>query len=210
MRMSPATSAAGSGAYSAFEGPRRLAAGSLDVVVAAAKAAFDTSRTSLVLIFDDATGEQIDADYSGTAAEVLSGVAAREARRTEPPAPDAAAPRGPGRPRLGVVPREVTLLPRHWQWLNSQPGGASVALRRLVDEARRSSVGRDRVRRAQEVSYRVMTALAGDLPGFEDALRALFARDGAAFDRHVAAWPDDVRDYARQLAAPALAGETAR
>ena len=121
-----------------------------------------------------------------------------------------ATPRGPGRPRLGVVPREVTLLPRHWQWLASQPGGASVALRRLVDEARRSSVGRDRVRRAQEVSYRVMTALAGDLPGFEDALRALFARDGAAFDRHVATWPDDVRDYARRLAAPALAGETER
>jgi hypothetical protein len=106
-----------------------------------------------------------------------------------------------------VVPREVTLLPRHWQWLNSQPGGASVALRRLVDEARRASVGRDRVRRAQEVSYRVMTALAGDLPGFEDALRALFARDGAAFDRHVATWPGDVRDYARRLASPALEGE---
>ncbi len=208
--MSPVTPPAGTSAYSAFEGSRRLAAGPLDVVVAAAKAAFDTSRTSLVLIFDDATGEQIDADYSGTPAEVLRGVAAREARRTELPAPEAATPRGPGRPRLGVVPREVTLLPRHWQWLASQPGGASVALRRLVDEARRSSVGRDRVRRAQEVSYRVMTALAGDLPGFEDALRALFARDGAAFDRHVATWPDDVRDYARRLAAPALAGEAER
>ena len=209
--MSPATSPAGSGPYSAFEGTRRLAAGPLDVVVAAAKAAFDTSRTSLVLIFDDATGEQIDADYSGTPAEVLRGVSAREARRTAPPAePEPATPRGPGRPRLGVVPREVTLLPRHWQWLNSQPGGASVALRRLVDEARRASVGRDRVRRAQEVSYRVMTALAGDLPGFEDALRALFARDGAAFDRHVAAWPGDVRDYARRLASPALEDEEGR
>ncbi len=118
--------------------------------------------------------------------------------------------RDAGPARKDMVPREVTLLPRHWQWLNSQPGGASVALRRLVDEARRASVGRDRVRRAQEVSYRVMTALAGDLPGFEDALRALFARDGAAFDRHVAAWPNDVRDYARQLAAPAIEGEAAR
>ena len=203
----PADTAHASGRYTAFEGTACVAAGPLATVVAAAKAAFDRSRTSLVLIFDDATGEQIDADYSGTPAEVLRGVAAREARRTEPPAPDAAAPRGPGRPRLGVVPREVTLLPRHWQWLSSQPGGASVALRRLVDDARRSSVGRDRVRRAQEVAYRVMTALAGDRAGFEDALRALFARDGAAFDRHVASWPADVRDYARQLAAPALAGE---
>jgi hypothetical protein len=208
--MSSATPSAGPGAYSAFEGPRRLAAGPLDMVVAAAKAAFDTSRTSLVLIFDDATGEQIDADYSGTPADVLRGVSAREARRTAPAEAEPATPRGPGRPRLGVVPREVTLLPRHWQWLNSQPGGASVALRRLVDEARRASVGRDRVRRAQEVSYRVMTALAGDLPGFEDALRALFARDGAAFDRHVAPWPDDVRDYARRLASPAFEGQATR
>jgi len=190
--------------YTAFDGVTQVAHGPLERVVIAAKGAFDASRTSLVLIFDDATGEQIDADYSGTPAEVLRGVAAREARRTAPPPAEPAAPRGPGRPRLGVVAREVTLLPRHWQWLGSQPGGASVALRKLVDDARRSSVGRDRVRRAQEVSYRVMTALAGDLPGFEDALRALFARDGAAFERHVAAWPDDVRDYARRLAQPAL------
>ncbi len=195
--------------YTAFNGVTQVAHGPLERVVAAAKEAFDGSRTSLVLIFDDATGEQIDADYSGTPAEVLRGVSAREARRTAPAEPELSTPRGPGRPRLGVVPREVTLLPRHWQWLNSQPGGASVALRKLVDEARRSSVGRDRVRRAQEVSYRVMTALAGDLPGFEDALRALFARDLHAFDRHVASWPADVRDYARQLAAPALTGGTA-
>jgi len=190
--------------YTAFDGVTQVAHGPLERVVIAAKGAFDASRTSLVLIFDDATGEQIDADYSGTPAEVLRGVAVREARRTAPPPAEPAAPRGPGRPRLGVVAREVTLLPRHWQWLNSQPGGASVALRKLVDDARRSSVGRDRVRRAQEVSYRVMTALAGNMPGFEDALRALFARDGEAFERHVAAWPDDVRDYARRLAQPAL------
>lgn len=190
--------------YTAFEGDRCLARGPLPDVVAAAKAAFDRSRTSLVLIFDDATGEQVDADYSGTPAEVLRGVAAREARRAAPAESEPAVARGPGRPRLGVVAREVTLLPRHWQWLNSQPGGASVALRRLVDEARRASVGRDRVRRAQEVAYRVMTALAGNLPAFEDALRALYARDGAAFDRHVDAWPVDVREYARQLARPAL------
>lgn len=84
------------------------------------------------------------------------------------------------------------------------PGDASVALRRLVDDARRASVGRDRVRRAQEVSYRLMSALAGDLPGFEEAIRALFAGDAGRFDEHTRAWPRDVRTYARQLAAPAL------
>lgn len=189
-----------------FDGPRRIAHGPLATVVAAAKAAFDRSRTSAVLIFEDATGEVVDVDYSGTPADVLDGVTARESFRSrmalEPDGPG----RGPGRPRLGVVAREVTLLPRHWQWLNGQPGGASVALRRLVDDARRISVGRDRVRRAQEVAYRVMVALAGDRPGFEEAIRALFAGDSVRFDTETHAWPPHVRVYVRQLAAPAFDG----
>ncbi len=101
----------------------------------------------------------------------------------------------------------MTLLPRHWQWLTGQPGGASVALRRLVDEARRASVGRDRVRQSQDVAYRVMAALAGNLPGFEEAIRALFAGDAASFAAHVAAWPPDVAAYASRLAGDAL-GQT--
>lgn len=198
------------GACTAFDGSRRIAHGPLVSVVAAAKAAFDRSRTSAVLIFEDATGDLIDVDYSGTAADVLRTLSARETHRARQADESDASPRGPGRPRLGVVAREVTLLPRHWQWLNGQPGGASVALRRLVDEARRSSVGRDRVRRAQEVAYRFMSALAGDRPGFEEAIRALFAADAARFDAETRAWPADVRAYARTLAAPALAnGETA-
>ncbi|MEZ5417811.1 MAG: DUF2239 family protein [Vicinamibacterales bacterium] len=200
--MSAASSGSSPQVCTAFEDSRRLAHGPLDQVVRAAKAAFDGSRTSSILIFDDATGEQIDVDFSGSPAEVARLAAAREARRLPPPEGDPAVPRGRGRPRLGVVAREVTLLPRHWQWLSGQPGGASVALRRLVDEARRTSVGRDRVRRAQEVAYRVTTALAGNLPGFEEAIRGLFARNGAAFHRNSAGWPDDVREYTRALAAP--------
>lgn len=192
------------GACTAFEESRRIAHGPLELVAAAAKAAFDRSRTSAVLIFDDATGELVDVDYSGTAADVLRTLSARETHRARHADEADALPRGPGRPRLGVVAREVTLLPRHWQWLNGQPGGASVALRRLVDEARRSSVGRDRVRRAQEVAYRFMSALAGDLAGFEEAIRALFAGDAARFDAETRRWPADVRVYARTLATPAL------
>lgn len=194
------------GGCTAFDGSRRVAHGPLAAVVAAAKAAFDRSRTSAVLIFEDATGEVVDVDYSGTPAEVLDGVAAREAFRARMASADDGdgSPRRPGRPRLGVVAREVTLLPRHWQWLSGQPGGASVALRKLVDEARRTSVGRDRVRRAQEVAYRVMVALAGDRPGFEEAIRALFAGDAARFTEQTRAWPPHVRAYTRQLAAPAL------
>lgn len=101
---------------------------------------------------------------------------------------------------MGVVPREVTLLPRHWDWLNSQPGGASVALRKLVDEARRNSGDLNRRRVAQEAAYRFMSSIAGDLPGFEEATRALFAEEDRRFAGLVAEWPTDVRDHAVELA----------
>jgi hypothetical protein len=101
---------------------------------------------------------------------------------------------------LGVVAREVTLLPRHWDWLNSQPGGASVALRKLVELARRTSGDRDRVRAAQESAYSFMSAIAGNLPGFEEATRALFAYDRRRFSELIASWPEDIRDYAIKLA----------
>jgi hypothetical protein len=119
---------------------------------------------------------------------------------------DQETPRGPGRPKLGVVAREVTLLPRHWDWLNSQPGGASVTLRKLVEQARRASEGRDRVRQSQDAANRFMSAIAGDLPGFEEATRALFAANTGRFDECVASWPADVRDHARKLATVALQG----
>jgi len=143
-----------------------------------------------VLVFDDATGQQVDLDTRGTAEEIRARYAEREV----------AEPRGRGRPRLGVVAKEVTLLPRHWDWLSSQPGGASVALRKLVDKARRTSGDADRIRAAQEAAYRFMSAVAGNLPGFEEALRALFAYDRRHFSNLVAKWPEDVRDYAIKLA----------
>jgi len=134
-------------------------------------------------------------------------VAKAEPAKVEPakvePAPSVTAEPAPkpsrGRPRLGVVAREVTLLPRHWDWLASQPGGASAALRRLVDEARRHDAGPDARRRTQEAAYRVMTALAGDRPGYEEATRALFANDLDRFNQLTAAWPPDVGAYIREL-----------
>ncbi len=142
------------------------------------------------LVFDDSTGRQIDLDTRGTTEE-LSG-------RYSEGAP--VEPRGRGRPRLGVVAKEVTLLPRHWDWLSTQPGGASVALRKLVDQARRATGDRDRIRAAQEGAYRFISAMAGNLPGFEEASRALFAHDLRRFAELIAAWPQDIRDYAIQLA----------
>ena len=142
------------------------------------------------LVFDDATGRQIDLDTRATPEEIS--VPYQEEVSAEP--------RGRGRPRLGVVAKEVTLLPRHWDWLSGQPGGASVALRKLVDQARKTSGDRDRVRAAQEAAYRFMSAIAGNLPGFEEATRALFAYDRRRFGELIAGWPEDVRDYAVRLA----------
>lgn len=180
----------------AFSGDRRLAAGALAEVALKAKKAAD--RGDSVLIFDDATAEPIEVDFRGSAKDVAARLGAPA------PQPETDPKTGPGRPRLGVVSREVTLLPRHWDWLNSQPGGASVALRRLVDEARRIRKGQDRVRQAQERAYRFMYVLAGNLRGFKDATRALFAGDAQAFDAATGKWPKDVRDHAKTLAQGAL------
>lgn len=156
-----------------------------------------------VLIFDAATSQPVEIDVRGDLADVLARLAPLNA-----PEPDAAAPRGPGRPKLGVVAREVTLLPRHWEWLARQRGGASVALRRLVEEARRNDADPDRIRQAQDSAYRFMAAMAGNRPHYEDALRALFAGDAARFEALTDDWPADIRDHARRLAAPALAQPT--
>ncbi len=172
--------------YTAFCGLHRAGTGSADELLEILKG----RSQGEFLVFDDSTGAQIDLPMGSRSAEA----AEREAEiRAEEG-------RGRGRPRLGVVAREVTLLPRHWDWLNAQPGGASVALRRLVDEARKSSGDRDRVRAAQEGAYRFMSAIAGNLPGFEEAARALFAYDRRRFTHCVAGWPEDVRDYAVRLA----------
>lgn len=174
--------------YTAFLDDRRIAHGPLaDVAVAVKHAQADRP----VLIFDDATGRQLDVDTRSTDAEIR----ARYAPPTEPA-------RGRGRPKLGVVPREVTLLPRHWEWLNAQPGGASAALRKLVDAARRANgaEGRAQARAAHEAAYHFMHAIAGDYPGYEEATRALFANDRVRFAEQIAHWPHDVRTHAIALA----------
>lgn len=173
----------------AFEGDRLIAAGPLAQVAPAARALLDQRPNAAVQILADEGGDRIEVDLGGTVAEVAARLAVVEAK-------------GPGRPRLGVVPREVTLLPRHWDWLAAQPGGASIALRKLVEAARRDP--RERARAARDSACRVMTTLAGDAPGFEDATRALYAGDRRAFEAHTRSWPADVRDHALRLAAPGL------
>jgi hypothetical protein len=176
----------------AFHGNLRFASGTLPQVAAAIR---DVAPGS-VLVFDDTTGRVIDIDPR-ISHQDLAPPTAHETRTEDAPSEET---RGRGRPKLGVVPREVTLLPRHWDWLNSQPGGASVVLRRLVEDARRASGDKDRVRQAQEAANRFLTAMGGDLPNFEEATRALFAYDRRRFAELLAAWPEDLRDHAIRLA----------
>ncbi|GAA4356770.1 DUF2239 family protein [Variovorax defluvii] len=173
----------------AFAGYTRIAAGPQAEVLALLRSRADAEPP---FVFDDRTGERLDLDLRPTGATPA----------TEPGA-DEQATRTVGRPKLGVVAREVTLLPRHWDWLSRQPGGASVALRRLVDEARRVHADRDAQRASREAAYRFMSAIAGDLPGFEEAARALFAGERARFATLVEPWPADLRAYLHQLAAAA-------
>ena len=190
-----------------FDGHCRIAAGTVGEAALAVRKALEAGANGPIHIYDDATGGVIDFDPQGSEDDALDRLARqlRAARREEVSDGDLAAgasgeePRGRGRPKLGVVAREVTLLPRHWAWLNGQPGGASVALRRLVEEARRASVEKDRVRAAQEAAYRFTSAMAGDLAGFEEAMRALFGRDRRRFTECIAEWPGDVREYAMRL-----------
>jgi uncharacterized protein len=194
----------------AFEGTRCIASGSIEQVAVKAKEVVDRGECAPVLIFDDDTSQPIEVDFRGTPADVLGRLARMESKETaSAPPSEVEGPRGPGRPKLGVVAREVTLLPRHWDWLNAQPGGASVALRKLVETARRANEGKDRVRQAQEAAYRFISAMAGNEPGFEEATRALFANDERRFDEMMESWPIDVRSHARKLAAVAFANPIA-
>jgi uncharacterized protein len=182
----------------AFAGSNRIASGPPEQVALAVKAALDANSAHPLLVFDDSSGSLVDFDLRGTPHEILARLA------IDPTDPPAAPARGPGRPKLGVVAREVTLLPRHWDWLGAQPGGASVAIRKLVEAARAAHAGADRRRLAQQSADRFMSALAGNEPGYEEAARALYAGDRARFAQSMVAWPPDVRDHAMRLATAAF------
>lgn len=190
--------------YTAFAGQRLLASGELAVVAAEVREAIRGGEDAAVLMFDDDTGRVVDLDLRAGVS-----TASESPRDTVAPAVDGAPRRGRGRPSLGVVAGEVTLLPRHWEWLKSQPGGASVAIRKLVDEARRATEAADAARHARDATYRFMSAIAGDQPWYEEALRALYSNRRGDFEERIRFWPQDVRNHALRLAAPAFDGAVA-
>lgn len=193
----------------AFEGFGRLVSGRRTDVAQTLRTAFEADETRSFLVFDDRTGEQIDFDLTAPVHEDTDRSEEDGASLVPPEPSSSSARRTPGRPRLGVVAREVTLLPRHWEWLGRQSGGASVALRRLVDQARKQNEAIDRVREGQEAGYRFMSAVAGNLAGFEEASRALFGGDRDRFGREIAAWPPDVQSYLLALSESAFGAKGA-
>ena len=189
--------------YSAFQRHKRVAHGNLQRVAVAMRELQSGADDTLVLLFEEESGRQIDVDLRGSVDQVAERFATDGTEAEE----STAGPKKRGRPKLGVVGREVTLLPRHWDWLQHQRGGPSATLRRLVDEARAASVNVDRARYAQDAINRFISAVAGNLPGFEEANRALFRANREEFETQVVDWPKDVL---KQIAvwASAAFGET--
>ncbi|MDR3612895.1 MAG: DUF2239 family protein [Candidatus Obscuribacterales bacterium] len=191
----------------AFADAQRIGTGTVEEVALMTKRLIDQGSKATILIFDNESSEPIEIDFRGTEADVRKRLQrqysltqpASTCKETHSTADETIAPKGPGRPKLGVVAREVTLLPTHWQWLNSQPGGASVALRKLVEAARKANQNKDRLRCAQEATYRFMSAMAGNFAGFEEATRALFAARLNDFEESTKAWPADVREHAMKI-----------
>ncbi len=168
--------------FTVFSGTVRIAGGPLSHVLPVLKRRFDHDSGQILLVFDDESGRQVDFDLRGSLDEVIA---------RELPSPS----RGPGRPKLGVVSREVSLLPRHWEWLEQQPNGISAALRRVVDQARKSEPAKERAKRMRAALSRFLTSMAGDLPRYEDASRALFAGEQQQLEALVERWPKGVREH---------------
>lgn len=188
--------------YYAFDYQQLIASGSESELAEKINSYIKQKPESNILYFDRSTGRQTELDLqahvAGLEVDLKLPVAGTETPQVS------SGKKARGRPKLGVVGREVTLLPRHWQWLDKQRSGASAALRRLIDEERKNSAAQDEIRESQDSANRFMSAIAGDLRGFEEAVRALYAGDKARFEAETAAWPVDIRQCARQFAESAL------
>ncbi len=196
------TTSTKSNTYTTFAGTEKIASGTLVLAAVAAHEAHRSKRDK-VLVFNDKTGAVVDVDLAGDASDVAARIEVEYASCSDHVAAPAASPpkRGRGRPRLGVVAREVTLLPEQWAWLAGRSRSASATLRLLVQREMRANRDKDAERAATNRAYAFLTAVAGDLPGFEEASRALFGGDRDALNRHMDDWPHDIRVYTTSLLA---------
>lgn len=183
--------------YTAFEDHKILSQGSLEDVVLKVKKRFEKSPESQIVIYSDATGKSMDFNFQGSEKEVLKRL---EVYTTPENSNEVSS--GPGRPKLGVISREVSLLPKHWEWLATQSGGASNTLRKLVEENMKKNSSVNSVKAAQERTYKFMSVEAGDLENYEEALRALYRKDKERLSSEIKTWPRDVQKHILELAKP--------
>ena len=193
--------------FVAFAGTVVIARGAPADVALRCKARLDQGEQERVAVFDDETGRPVDIDFTGDEAAVLAKLAAHP--MVAPPAPESAKRRGPGRPKLGVVSREVSLLPHHWSWLAAQRGGASATLRRLVHAARKESAPHEETRKAIDAVHCFTWNIAGDQPGFEEAMRSLFAQEFDVFAQQISSWPHGIREQVESFTSRAPRTEPA-
>lgn len=179
--------------YTAFEGEKLLAHGPLERVVLKVKKRIGSAPNASVLVFSDSTGKEMDFDLRGSEKEVLKRLQTFLSPKATPSSG------GPGRPKLGVVAREVSLLPKHWEWLSTQSGGASATIRRLVENASKAHSSKDLIKQAQERTYKFLNSIAGNSPNFEEALRMLYRKDKKGFFEAISTWPTDIKGHAKKL-----------
>ena len=173
--------------YTAFDKFNLVSSGTIEIVALEVRKYMKSSKDTNILIFSDSSGKQMDLDLSGSEKDVLERLKIFKNQES------GTTPTGPGRPKLGVVAREISLLPSHWEWLSNQPGGASSTIRSLIEEKTKSSVsGKLKVKTAQEIVYKFLNAIAGNLPNFEDAVRFLYRKDEKKFKDLISEWPADL------------------
>lgn len=180
--------------YTAFENHKILCRGNLNQVILKVKKRIDKGSNASLIIFSDDTGKSMDFNFQGSEEDVLKRLVVFH---KDPDSTESIG--GPGRPKLGVVSREVSLLPRHWEWLATQSGGASATLRKLVEEAKKKTATLHETKASQERTYKFMSVMAGDLKGYEEALRALYRKDKKLFLMHIHEWPEDIREHSLEL-----------
>lgn len=187
-------------AATAFNNTNKLANGPLIEVIMAMKTAIIENQNAKILCFLDENGAMIDFDLSGSNEQIIARLLTQfKAPSTSEQIEIIETQSKAGRPKLGVIAKEVTLLPRHWEWLGAQNGGASATLRRLVEIAAKESIGIAARKNAQNATYRFLQNIAGDFENYEEVLRAIFADDFEKMRNLMKNWPQDIQNYAQKL-----------
>lgn len=181
--------------YVVFQGTRLIARGNMLETALAVYNAYKDKTSAPVVALDSVTSELAEPDLRGGE----DGIRARYGVEA-----DLHETKTRGRPKLGVTAREVTLLPRHWEWLESNHSGASAKLRELVETAMRASAGKDRQSHAVESLERFTNALAGDLPNAEEVSRAFYKGRMKDVIKLTADWPSDLLEHYIKLVERAL------